>query len=125
MGYGIEEHSLIDSPSKDFSHLTNERFIAAFNEVFEPLAVLERFALLEFAKYETYADGGVIINQGSKNQAIYVLAPGEVWVVQEVAGQKTEIARLGIDAVFGEISFIDLEGASASVIAVGEVEVLL
>ena len=60
----------------------------------------------------------------SKNQAIYVLVHGELRIVQKVAGQETEIARLGVGAVFGEMSFIDLEGASASVIAEGEAEVL-
>ena len=124
MDHGMEAHALSDGISEGFVHLKNERFVTAFNEMFEPLAVLERLALLESAKHETHADGSAIIRQSSKNQAIYVLVHGELRIVQKVAGQETEIARLGVGAVFGEMSFIDLEGASASVIAEGEAEVL-
>lgn len=80
--------------------------------------------MLEFSKHKTYEDGDVIIRQGSKNQALYVLAHGEALVVQKIVSQEAEIVRFGVGAVFGEMSFIDQEGASASAIAVGEVEVL-
>ena len=49
---------------------------------------------------------------------------GEVQIVQNESTNKMEISRLGLGAVFGEMSFIDQEGASASVIAEGDVEVL-
>jgi CRP-like cAMP-binding protein len=124
MDHGMEAHPLSDGISEGFLHLKNERFVAAFNEMFEPLAELERLALLESARHDTHADGDVIMHQGSKNQAIYVLVHGELQIVQEVGGNNTEIAHLGVGAVFGEMSFTDLEGASASVIATGDVEVL-
>ena len=124
MDQGMEAHASSNGMREGFVHLKNERFVAAFNEMFEPLAELERLALLESARHETRADGDAIMHQGSKNQAIYVLVHGELQIVQEVSGQKTEIARLGVGAVFGEMSFVDLEGASASVIAEGDVEVL-
>jgi len=59
-----------------------------------------------------------------KNRAIHVLLYGEVQIVQNESTNKMEIPRLGLGAICGEMSFIDQEGASASVIAEGDVEVL-
>ncbi|MBT4703045.1 MAG: hypothetical protein HOB79_18380, partial [Rhodospirillaceae bacterium] len=65
MDHGMEAHPLSDGISEGFLHLKNERFVAAFNEMFEPLAELERLALLESARHDTHADGYVIMHQGS------------------------------------------------------------
>jgi extracellular factor (EF) 3-hydroxypalmitic acid methyl ester biosynthesis protein len=109
---------------QDLSNLESEKFLIAFNEVFKPLELLEKSSLLAFSKHQTFLDGDTIIKQGAKNQAIYVLVHGDLRVVQNEATNKMEISRLGVGAVFGEMSFIDQEGASASVIAKGNVEVL-
>lgn len=119
------EISLVNKDLKrDLSNLESEKFLIAFNEVFKPLEMLERSSLLAFSKHQTFLDGDTIIRQGAKNQAIYVLVHGELRIIQNEATNKMEISRLGLGAIFGEMSFIDQEGASASVIAKGDVEVL-
>ena len=88
MDHGMEAHALSDGISEGFVHLKNERFVTAFNEMFEPLAALERLALLESAKHETHADGSAIIRQSSKNQAIYVWFMANYGLFKKLLGKK-------------------------------------
>ena len=105
------------------------RYAAAFEKSFEMLTDEERKFLLECAKRQHFLDGETILEEGSSSEAIYILAEGEVRVERKglTPGESVkpaEIARLGQGAVFGEMSFVDKAGASASVVADGAVDCL-
>jgi len=72
---------------------------------------------------ETYQDGAVIIREGSFGEGTYVLLDGKVEISRKIDGRKVVIAGLEKGDVFGEISYIDRQPRSASVIALGEVKV--
>jgi len=72
---------------------------------------------------ETYQDGAVIIREGSFGEGTYVLLDGKVEISRKIDGKKVVIAVLEKGDVFGEISYIDRQPRSASVIAMGDVKV--
>lgn len=126
----------------------------AFDDTFIMLTEAERAALLQHATRKKYASGSMIITQGHLNKTIFVVASGTVNVVNMVPVKKmtvpkkitdkqerlealrsaTEkavegligitIAKLGSGSIFGDMSFIEDEVTSASVIADGTVEIL-
>lgn len=72
---------------------------------------------------ETYQDGAVIIREGSFGEGTYVLLDGKVEISRKIDGRKVVIAALEKGDVFGELSYIDRQPRSASVIAMGDVKV--
>ena len=52
------------------------------------------------------------------------MSGGEVRIERTVGDKTVEIARLANGSVFGEMSFFDKAGASASVVADGSVDVI-
>jgi CRP/FNR family transcriptional regulator, cyclic AMP receptor protein len=115
----------------------------AFNGTFSKLSIPERQALLDSGERRRFADGDVIIRQGTLIDGIFVVTAGEVRVehgfrvvrkavVKQADGSQqdqtingrlsVEVTRLGRGAIFGEMSFVDESPTSASVAAVGEVE---
>jgi CRP/FNR family cyclic AMP-dependent transcriptional regulator len=77
--------------------------------------------MTEIGHCERVADGQVLIREGQKIDAVYIILEGEMTV--EVAGLG-RIARLGSGEIVGEISFVDTRPPSATVAALGEVRVL-
>jgi len=76
--------------------------------------------LLEKAETRLYQPGDVILQMGEQSQALYLINKGQVQVEQR-SGRV--LAYHGSGAVFGEVSFLQGREASASVIAVDNVEV--
>jgi len=72
---------------------------------------------------ENYKDGQVIVKEGAFGEGTYVVLSGKVSISKKVGEENVGIAELQQNDVFGEISFIDRESRSASVTAVGEVQV--
>jgi len=83
----------------------------------------DRRLLLEKARHVAYRFGDVIVAEGSRQQALYLLRRGQVRVEHRGISGAAVVAILGPGEVFGEMSFVDHEGASAAVVADGEVEV--
>ena len=79
--------------------------------------------LLEKARRLTYQPDEVIIEEGSKRQALFFVHSGHVRVERERLGVATSMIRLGPGEIFGEMAFVEDRGASASVVADGAVEV--
>ena len=89
----------------------------------------ERDFILEQSEYVTLSDNEVLLAEGFHNQSMYIVTEGEFRVEQAkgpVGGTfyRLELARLRPGAVFGEMSFLNKDGASATISAVGESEVL-
>lgn len=72
---------------------------------------------------KTYKDGEVIVKEGEVGTSMYVVLSGEVEVSKESGGEKTVIALLREEDIFGEMALFDNRPRSASVRAIGEVQV--
>lgn len=72
---------------------------------------------------KTYKDGEVIVKEGEVGTSMYVILSGEVEVSKESGGEKTVIALLREEDIFGEMALFDNRPRSASVRAIGEVQV--
>ena len=86
---------------------------AFFRFVAEPL----RSELLDGARREQFAPEQVILAEGQQRRAIFLIRSGGVSVQRGHMGFNVEVSRLGAGEIFGEMSFVEDFGASASVIA--------
>jgi len=117
----------------------------AYDTTFMKLSLTERQALLDSGARLRVKAGDVIVRQGARLNGIYVVIEGEVRVehgihvvrqavvnrgkgqgtIKEIPGRlSVEVRRLGRGAIFGEMSFVEDAPTSATVTAVGEVEVV-
>lgn len=80
-------------------------------------------ALLDNALHVTYAKGDIILEEGSQRRAIFLLDRGYATISSSHQGQGIHLNQIGPGELFGEISFLEGRGASASVIAEEEAEV--
>jgi small-conductance mechanosensitive channel len=69
-----------------------------------------------------YGAGETIVRQGDPGQSMFVVAEGSVSVVIE--DTRKEVARIEAGGYFGEMSLLTGEPRSATVLAVGDVEVI-
>jgi len=71
-----------------------------------------------------YADGEIIIKQGSEGDCLYVIQEGRVGVYDESGGSEVKVAELGDKEFFGEMGLFEKDVRSATVKAMGEAKVL-
>jgi cAMP-dependent protein kinase regulator len=81
-------------------------------------AFIDRCTLVELAA------GEVLFRQGQSGNALYVVAAGEVAVVDE-GPPRTELGRLGESSFFGEIALVTDEMRTATVEATCDTELLM
>jgi len=86
--------------------------------VFHGMSGEELLQLLEAAEKCTFAAGDTIVREGSTGAWLYVIIDGGVSVRKSAPGHETELAALGAGDSFGEMSLVDQELRSASVVAV-------
>lgn len=99
-----------------------ERFTLAFSRLFTHLSPLETEELLSRATLIQCEPGEFIVYEGASCAALYVIVEGEAKVLKREYMQQhhermVELARLGLGSVIGEMSFLDGDVASASVVA--------
>ena len=66
----------------------------------------------------------MVLAQGTVGETLFIIADGEVRVERKDGDETWQLARLGGGAVFGEMSMLDKSGATADVVADGQVEIL-
>lgn len=95
--------------------------------LFRRLGFSETMALSEICKIEQKDDGAIIIHQDSLGQALYILKEGAAVVRRRdpITGAEKDLATLAQGELFGEMSLIDDQLASADVVAKGAVELLV
>jgi len=93
--------------------------------LFKNLNFSEAHELAKICQREKFGQGEVIIEENSLGQALFIIEAGEVKVVKGEGRSAREITRLGRGELFGEMSLIENELTSASVIAGNEVSVLV
>jgi len=86
--------------------------------VFHGMSGEELLQLLDAAEKCTFAAGDTIVREGSTGAWLYVIIDGGVSVRKSASGHETELAGLGAGDSFGEMSLVDQELRSASVVAV-------
>jgi CRP-like cAMP-binding protein len=91
--------------------------VASTSALFRPLDAQQRADLLRRFVSADAASGQRIINAGDPGAGLYVVLRGEVVVSRDEADGHVELARLGPSEVFGEISLITHEPATATVTA--------
>jgi small-conductance mechanosensitive channel/CRP-like cAMP-binding protein len=85
-----------------------------------------RRRLAEQAEERLYAPNEVIIREGQRGHELFIIERGEVRVVVDRADMSiVELARLGPEAFFGEMSLMTGEPRRATVRAVDECEVIV
>lgn len=91
-------------------------------DLFATLGSEARLALARAAGDHLFADGETIVRQGETGDSMFVVLRGGVRVVLEPSGQ--EVARIPAGGFFGEMSMLTGDPRSATVRAVGDVQVL-
>ena len=71
-----------------------------------------------------FQDGEVIFEAGTPGLGMYIIIQGGVRVAAEQMGREVEIARLEPGSFFGEMSLLDEIERSATVLAVGETQLV-
>jgi CRP/FNR family transcriptional regulator, cyclic AMP receptor protein len=95
--------------------------------LFRTLGFTETMALSGICAIEKKLDGQAVIHQDSLGMALYIMKEGEAVVRRRdpVTGQTMELATIKTGDLFGEMSLIDDQLASADVVAKGDVELLV
>jgi len=83
----------------------------------------DRGMLTERAQVAHFNRGEVVLAEGSRRQAMFLLLQGFVRIERAYLGQGIAIARRAAGEFFGEMSFLEDGVASASVVADGTIEV--
>lgn len=96
---------------------------ATMSEFFRHLNAEDRLRLERLAERRHYAADETILAEGDHGHAIFALHAGEARVERAHADYFVEISRLGPGEIFGEMSFLEGAGASASVVADRDCEV--
>ena len=96
----------------------------ALAKIFKFLRDEEHQQLLKDSERKAFKPGEMLIHEGSKQASLFVIVKGEVKVQRDHDGFAIELSRHGPGEIFGDMSFIEGQAASASVIA-GEEEVLV
>jgi CRP/FNR family cyclic AMP-dependent transcriptional regulator len=96
------------------------------DQAFSALSADERRALLARSKRLNFKNEEVIIEEGQTLNQIYVIASGQVRITHDLNDAiSAEFAGpLGTGDFIGEVTFIDGRGASATITADGDVEII-
>jgi CRP-like cAMP-binding protein len=88
------------------------------SDVFHFLTSDDLRLLAEKAKPVSYIAGEIVLSEGHEAKGIYVLRSGQVKIEKRFSKLPHTITTLGPGEVFGEVSFVDSQLASASVVAI-------
>lgn len=98
--------------------------LAKVSKLFEALDDAGRHDLLASARKTLHRDGEVICKEGERGDAFFVLTAGRVRVTADDLGTPREIAVLEKGAFFGEMAVLNHAERTATVTALGEVELV-
>lgn len=99
--------------------------IVAHSHLFKSLDDEGRQQVLDSGFFRSFADGDTLIEQGYEgdNPEMYLVLDGKVRVETQTAGGKVHLAELGRGACIGEVSVLTGGPRTATVTAVGQVDV--
>lgn len=109
---------------EEFKEITGSEFIQDFF-LFKNLNFSEAHELAKICHLKHYKAKDIIIEENSLSQGLYLILNGEVRVVKGEGEEQVEVARLKRGELFGEMSLIENELTSASVIAKTDVDIFM
>jgi CRP-like cAMP-binding protein len=98
--------------------------LLATARLFQPLDRKQRLDLVRRFRAHELEAGADIVREGQPGEGLFVVLSGEVDVWKRDGDEKVLLASLGPGEVFGEISLLHEEPATATVTAAGRVTVL-
>lgn len=101
------------------------RRILSSNPLFEGLQQKDLDSICSLCRVKRYVDGDKIIQEGQFGDNLFIVISGSVEIVKVAPnGFEERIALLNASDTFGEVSLIDDESRSATVIAQGRCKVI-
>ncbi|MBI4023613.1 MAG: cyclic nucleotide-binding domain-containing protein [Verrucomicrobia bacterium] len=85
--------------------------------IFADLTASELIELLHLLHERTFVAGETVFTEGEPGLGLYVVLKGEIEIGSVDKDGKGRVARLGHGEVFGEVSFLDGSGRSATATA--------
>ena len=67
---------------------------------------------------QTYGAGEVILREGDTSKEMYIIHEGEVRVTKMIADNETELGTMGKGDFFGEMSLLESEPRTATIVAI-------
>jgi CRP-like cAMP-binding protein len=98
--------------------------VMAISPLFKDFDPSERKSIVEKFRMKRATAGEVLIREGSNSDGLYVVLHGAVHVSTRKDGKDIELARLSEGEIFGEMSLLTREPATATVASSGNLLVL-
>ena len=95
----------------------------AMAKIFKFLRDDEHQQLVQTSERKMFKPGDVLIKEGQQQTSLCIIVKGEVKVQRDYEGFTIELSRHGPGEIFGDMSFLEGQPASATVVA-GDEEVL-
>ncbi|MBL7689269.1 MAG: cyclic nucleotide-binding domain-containing protein [Bdellovibrionaceae bacterium] len=92
--------------------------------LFKDLSPKELESVNAIATVETYNPGDEVFSEGDKAASLFVIKFGSVRIRRSGKDDSVDVAQLGTGSHFGEMSFVDGEARSATVIAMEKSEIV-
>ena len=67
---------------------------------------------------QTYGEEEVILREGDTSKEMYIIHEGEVRVTKMIAGKETVLGTMGRGDFFGEMSLLESEARTATIVAI-------
>jgi len=80
--------------------------------------VIDQMVYAYIAEEERYPDGAVLIQEGTKNDCVYIILEGNVKIQKKIPRGQVTLATLKEGAFFGEMAFLETSDKVRSVSAV-------
>ncbi|MCC7261642.1 MAG: cyclic nucleotide-binding domain-containing protein [Candidatus Latescibacteria bacterium] len=113
--------SAMDAADQPLTTMDKIAFLKG-SSLFAALPLEELYHIALSMQEESVRPGGTVIKEGSRGDKMYIVVRGQLEVRK--AGAEAPIAALAEKQVFGDMSLLDDEPRSASVVAVSEVHLL-
>ena len=92
--------------------------------IFTYMSVEDLESLPQKAKHKNYTDKAAVVKEGETGSSMYIIKKGQARVTANIMGKALVLDTLGQGDFFGEVSFLTGKPRTATVTAVGELEVL-
>jgi CRP-like cAMP-binding protein len=92
-------------------------------EIFSGISEQEATKILNDLEIKSFSSGDFVIKEGEQDDTLYIIKTGQAHVVARVLDREVELDTLGSGDIFGEIGFLTNRPRTASVIAVGPLDV--
>ncbi len=92
--------------------------------LFKDLSPKELESVNELATVETFNPGDEVFTEGDKAVSLFMIKFGSVRIRRTGKNDSVEVAQLGTGSHFGEMSFVDGEPRSATVVAMETSEIV-